>query len=145
MKTLFDNIYLWGPHIAIHFVPFLTCTSVFLFALVRCQCWWVLSSFYPLGRSLIIGTGCRVQVFSLILDSSFGLSAGIRSAGDLVPETLWDRILLQQRRTTCLFSIRKSLACTRALKLTTTNMYIARARCECQPAVGTSGLNARWS
>ena len=27
-------------------------------------------------RSLIIGTGCGVQVFSLILDSSVGLSAG---------------------------------------------------------------------
>ena len=34
--------------------------------------------------SLIIGTGCRVQVFSLILDSSGGLSASIQSAGDLV-------------------------------------------------------------
>ena len=30
-------------------------------------------------------------------------------------------------------------------KLTTTNMYIARDRCESQPAVGSSGLNARWS
>ena len=38
--------------------------------------------------SLIIGTGCRVQVFSLILDSSVGLSAGIQSAGDCVSETL---------------------------------------------------------
>ena len=37
--------------------------------------------------SLIIGTGCRVQVFSLILDNSVGLSAGIQSAGDSVPET----------------------------------------------------------
>ena len=37
--------------------------------------------------SLIIGTGCRVQVFSLILDSSVGLSASIQSAGDLVSET----------------------------------------------------------
>ena len=34
--------------------------------------------------SLIIGTGCGVQVFSLILDSSVGLSASIQSAGDLV-------------------------------------------------------------
>ena len=34
--------------------------------------------------SLIIGRGCRVQVFSLILDSSVGLSASIQSAGDLV-------------------------------------------------------------
>ena len=32
--------------------------------------------------SLIIGTGCRVHVFSLILDSSVGLSAGIQSAGE---------------------------------------------------------------
>ena len=31
---------------------------------------------------LIIGTGCRVQVFSLILDSSVGLSASIQSAGE---------------------------------------------------------------
>ena len=47
---------------------------------------------------MIIGTGCRVEVFSLILeslilDSSVGLSAGIQSAGDSVPETLWVRIL----------------------------------------------------
>ena len=34
--------------------------------------------------SLIIGTGCQVQVFSLILDSSVGLLASIQSAGDLV-------------------------------------------------------------
>ena len=31
---------------------------------------------------LIIGTGCRVQVFSLIHDSSVGLSAGIRFFGE---------------------------------------------------------------
>ena len=31
------------------------------------------------------------------------------------------------------------------LKLTTTNMYFARARCESQPAVKSSGLNARSS
>ena len=37
--------------------------------------------------SRIIGTGCRVQVFSLILDSSVGLSASIQSAGDLVSGT----------------------------------------------------------
>ena len=34
--------------------------------------------------SLIIGTGCRVQILGLILDSSVGLSASIQSAGDLV-------------------------------------------------------------
>ena len=38
--------------------------------------------------SLIIETGCQVQVFSLILDSSVGLSVGIQPAGDLVSETL---------------------------------------------------------
>ena len=43
--------------------------------------------------SLIIETGCRVQVFSLILDSSVGLSAGIWSAGDSVSEIIWVRIL----------------------------------------------------
>ena len=37
--------------------------------------------------SLIIGTGCRVPIFSLILDSSVGLSASIQSAGDLVSGT----------------------------------------------------------
>ena len=37
--------------------------------------------------SLIIGTGCRVQVSSLILDSPVGLSVGIHSAGNLVSET----------------------------------------------------------
>ena len=42
---------------------------------------------------LIIGIGYRVQVFSLILNSSVGLSASIQSAGDSVPETLWVQIL----------------------------------------------------
>ena len=37
--------------------------------------------------SLIKGAGCRVQVFSLILDSSVGLSASIQSAGNLVSGT----------------------------------------------------------
>ena len=43
--------------------------------------------------SLIIGTGCFVKVFSLILDSSVGLSVAIESAGDSVPETLWVRLM----------------------------------------------------
>ena len=121
--------------------------------------------------SLIIGTGCRVQVFSLILVSSVGLSASIQSAGDLVSGTpgsnpafcrgtqlvsfrfcwrfgVWDpgfKACILPRNTTCLLSIWISLACARASKLTTTNMYIARARCESQLTVGSSGLNARWS
>ena len=48
---------------------------------------------------------------------------------------------IQQRKTTCLLSIRKSLACARASKLTT-SMYIARARCESEPVVKPSGSNA---
>ena len=80
---------------------------------------------------LIIGTGCRVQVFSLILDSSVGLSASIKSAGDLVSGTPGCNPTFC--RGTQLVSFR----------LTTTNMYIARARCESQLTVGSSGLNAR--
>ena len=38
--------------------------------------------------SLIIRPGCPVQVFSLTIDSSVGLLAGIQSTGDLVSETL---------------------------------------------------------
>ena len=121
--------------------------------------------------SLIIGTGCRVQVFSLIRDSSVGLSASIQSAGDWVSGTpvsksafcrgtqlfsfrfcrrfgFWDpefKDCIMQRNTSCLLLIWILLACARASKLTTTNMYIARARCESQLTMGSSGLNARWS
>ena len=45
---------------------------------------------------------------------------------------------IQRRMTTCLPLIRKSLASARASTLTT-NM------CECQLAMGSSGLNAHWS
>ena len=38
----------------------------------------------------------------------------------------WFESCIQLRKTTCLLSIRKSLACARASKLTTTNMYTAR-------------------
>ena len=48
--------------------------------------------------SLMIGTGCRVQVFSLILDSSVGLSADIQSAGDLVSETLGSNTAFSRER-----------------------------------------------
>ena len=43
--------------------------------------------------SLVIGTGCWVQDFSLILNSSVGLWVGIPSAGELVSETSQLRIL----------------------------------------------------
>ena len=60
---------------------------------------------------LLIYDDLSVQVFRLILNSSVGLWVGIQSAGELVSET-------SQLR-----SIRKSLACTRASKLTR-NIYI---------------------
>ena len=52
--------------------------------------WWMMVSCYIPGRfkphsaecSLIIRTGCWVQIFSLILDSSVGLWVGIQSAGE---------------------------------------------------------------
>ena len=51
-------------------------------------CTWqgtrILASAASAAPRLIIRTVCRVQVFSLILDSSVGLSASIQSAGDLV-------------------------------------------------------------
>ena len=46
---------------------------------------------------------------------------------------------IRQRNTACVLSNQRSLACARASKLTTTNMYIARTRCESQPLVGPSG------
>ena len=51
------------------------------------------TNMYIARASAILGTGWRVQVFSLLLDSSVGLSAGIQSAKDSVPRTLWVRIL----------------------------------------------------
>ena len=53
-------------------------------ARTRCESLLTVSGVKWAECSLIIGTGCRVQVFSLILDSPVGLSAGIQSAGDLV-------------------------------------------------------------
>ena len=89
-----------------------------------------LSSSSFLAWSSIAQSVCQ-QAFSLLV-IGFQRPSGFESC-------------IQQRKTTCLLSIRKSFACARASKLTTTNMYIARARCECQMAVGSSGLNACWS
>ena len=97
---------------------------------------------YVCTYMLIIGTGCRVQVFSLILDSSVGLSAGIQSAEDWVSGTLWVRILHSAEEDNLSPSIRKSLACARASKSTTTNMYVCMYVCgvewaECSLIIGT--------
>ena len=76
---------------------------------------------FDLKCLLIIGAGYWVQVFSLILSSSVGLSAGIQSAGDPVPETLGSNPAFS--KVIQLVSFRKSPACARAWKLMTTNMY----------------------
>ena len=95
---------------------------------------------------LIIGTGCRVQVilaWSSIAQSVCQQAFSLLKIGFQRPPGF--ESCSQQRKTTCLLLIRKSLACARASKLTITNMYIARARCERQMAVGSGGLNACWS
>ena len=95
--------------------------------------------------SLIIGTDCRVQVFSLILDSSVGLSASIQSAGELVSGAPSSNPAFS--RGTQLVSFDFNIACLcQSIEINNkTNMYIAWARCESQLTVGPSGLNARWS
>ena len=73
---------------------------------------------------LIIGTGCRVQVFlawSSIAQSVCQQAFSLLKIGFQRPRGF--ESCSQQRKTTCLLSIRKSLACARASKLTTTNLY----------------------
>ena len=53
---------------------------------------------------------------------------------------LWD-VLCQQRKTTCLLSIRITFARARVSKSTTANMYITRARCESQ----LTGSGVEWA
>ena len=114
----------------------ITCICMYVCVYVcMCVCMYV---------CMYVWTGCRVQVFlawssiaQSVCQQAFSLLVGI-----------WDlgfESCIQQRKTTCLLSIRISLACAGASKLTTTNMYIARARCESQLAVRSSGLNACWS
>ena len=82
--------------------------------------------------SLIMGTGCRVQVFSLILDSSVGLPAGFQSPGDLVSETIGSK-------TTCPLSLSSDRA-----SILTTNIYIYI----CQHYTsqdGVSGSHLKWT
>ena len=73
---------------------------------------------------LIIGMGCRVQVFawSSIAQSVCQQAFSLPKIGFQRP--LGFESCSQQRKTTCLLSIRKSLACARASKLTTTNIYV---------------------
>ena len=98
----------------------------------------------PVGWMLVYHRdGLSSSSFSLILDNSVSLSAGTQSAGDSVPETLVR--ILHSAEEDNLSPFDSKIACARASKSITANIHIARARCESQPAVGSSGLNARWS
>ena len=95
--------------------------------------------------SLIIGTGCWIQVFSLILDGSVGLWWAFRLLGNRCLEPSRFESCIQLRKTTDLLSNGIPFACARESKLTTANMYIARAGCESQTAVKSMGLNGHSS
>ena len=107
---------------------FVTCCHLLALWLI------ILKVYFPLMRkpngsgvewvecSLIIGTGCWVQVFSLILDSSVGLSPD-ECLLEIRFQRPWFKSRIQQRKTACFLSTWKSLACARASKLTTIDMY----------------------
>ena len=89
---------------------------------------------------LIIGTGCRVQVFSLILDSSVGLSAGIQSAEDWVSETPWVRILLSAEEDN-LSPFDSKIACLCQSIEINNNKYVSRQSQVRMP----NGSGVRWA
>ena len=66
--------------------------------------------------SLIIGTGCWVQVVCLVLDSSDGLWVGIQSASDLLPQTSKVRILHSIEEDNLSAFDSQSLTCARWIK-----------------------------
>ena len=75
---------------------------------------------------LIIGTGCRVQGFawSSIAQSVCQQAFSLLEIGFQWPSSEFESCS-QQRKTSCLLSIQKSLACARASKLTT-NIYLSK-------------------
>ena len=73
------------------------------------------------GYSLFIVIGCWLQVFASSLIAQLVCQWPI-SLLEIRFQTPRFKSCIQQRKTTCLLSIRKSLACARALSLTTTNM-----------------------
>ena len=86
-----------------------------------------------------IGMGYWVEVFSLILDMLRRFVSGHSVCWRLCSRDPEFEFYLKQRETTCLLSIKKPLACATALISTTTNMYIARARCGSQLELGRVG------
>ena len=85
--------------------------------------------------SLMLGTGCWVQAISPILNTSVVFSVGIQSAGDSVPETLVH--ILHSAKEVNFSHIYPKITCLCWIIGTdNNNMYITRARCKSQPAVG---------
>ena len=79
---------------------------------------------------LIIGMGCRVQVslaWSSIAQSVCQQASSLLKIGFQRPSEF--ESCIQQRKKTCLLSIRKSLSCARASKLIATNMYVCMYVC----------------
>ena len=94
---------------------------------------------------LIIGTVCRVQVFSLILDSSVGLSAGIQSAEDWVSETLWVRILHSADEDK-LSPFDSNIACLcQSIEINNSKYVNRQSQVWMSNGSGSGGLNACWS
>ena len=87
--------------------------------------------------------GLSSSSFTMILDSSVGLSAGIQSAEHSIQRTLGSRPAFRSRRKLVFFRFDIPSLLPVHQKLTPTNMYIAKARGEAISALGSSGLNAR--
>ena len=73
--------------------------------------------------SLVIGTGCRVQVLAWSSIAQSVCEWAFSLLANRYFETCRFESFIQQRKTTCLLWIRISLVCARASKLTTTNMH----------------------
>ena len=75
--------------------------------------------------SLIIRTGCRVQVLAWTSISQSVCQRAFSLLEIRFQRPSGSESCIQQRKTTCILSIRKSIACARAAsKLTTRNMYV---------------------
>ena len=81
--------------------------------------------------SLVIGTGYRVQVlaWSSIAQTVSEWAFSLLAIWFLTLRLPSFESCIQQRKPTCLLSIRKMLASARASKLTATNMYIGACVC----------------
>ena len=84
--------------------------------------------------SLIIGMGCWVQVFTLILDSSVGLSAGIQSAGDSVPKTLVQILHSAEEDNLSPFDLKTACLC-QSIEINNNKHVLCE---DCQPTIGRS-------